>query len=246
MRDMPTASFLMWSLMVSHTLTMNWWGITKMRMSAPFTDSAKSGTANWRRERKYVETLLYITTPESHKCNPRVFVYHIGGQLVAGQIFHILVVVVDDFCEFTSVHRLLEHPHVHCGVEPVILGCVGTHNLGNGRAPVYMEGHSERQRLVVLQVSQKRLNVLMFSVMLKLYIGLINGPEVILETNIWKSCLKSIHRFDSLYCVKEIVRSNVLTLLTLVSLIRSSLWEWTLSFRLFVLVSNSWWLIKRQ
>lgn len=48
MRDMPTASFLMWSLMVSHTLTMNWCGTTKMRMSAPFTDSARSGTANWR------------------------------------------------------------------------------------------------------------------------------------------------------------------------------------------------------
>lgn len=50
MRDIPTASFLMWSLMVSHTRRMNWWGTTKIRMSAPFTDSAKSGTATWRRK----------------------------------------------------------------------------------------------------------------------------------------------------------------------------------------------------
>ena len=60
---------------------------------------------------------------------------------MTGQIFHIFVVCVDDFCEFTVVNHLLEHPHVHCGLELVILGCVGTHNLGNGRAPVDMETH---------------------------------------------------------------------------------------------------------
>lgn len=65
--------------------------------------------------------------------------YHIGGQLVTGQIFHIFMVCVDDFCEFAVVHHLFEHPHVHCGVKLVVLGCVGTHNLGNGRAPVDME-----------------------------------------------------------------------------------------------------------
>ncbi len=58
MRDIPTASFLMWSFMVLHTLIMNWWGTTKIRMSAPLTDSAKSGTANWWRERKYGETSM--------------------------------------------------------------------------------------------------------------------------------------------------------------------------------------------
>ncbi len=65
--------------------------------------------------------------------------HHIGGQLVTGQIFHIFMVFVDDFCEFTAVHRLFEHPHVHCGLKLVILGCVGAHNLGNGRAPEDME-----------------------------------------------------------------------------------------------------------
>lgn len=64
--------------------------------------------------------------------------YHIGGQLVTGQIFHIFVVRVDDFCEFAAVHRLLEHPHVHRGDKRVVLGGVGAHDLGNGRAPVDM------------------------------------------------------------------------------------------------------------
>ena len=50
MRDIPTASFLMWSLMESHTLMMNWWGTTKIRMSAPFTESDNSGTPTWGRE----------------------------------------------------------------------------------------------------------------------------------------------------------------------------------------------------
>lgn len=67
--------------------------------------------------------------------------HHIGGQLVSGQILHIFVVCVDDFCEFTAVHHLLKHPHVHCGVELVILGRIGTHNLSNGRAPTDMETH---------------------------------------------------------------------------------------------------------
>lgn len=65
--------------------------------------------------------------------------YHVGGQLVTRQIFYIFMVCVDDFCQFTVVHHLLEHPHVHCGVKLVILGCVGTHNFGNGRAPGEME-----------------------------------------------------------------------------------------------------------
>lgn len=71
MRDMPTASFLMWSLMVSHTLTMNWCGTTKMRMSAPFTDSARSGTANWRgqeeRQDERVNELVTFTKKKFDK-----------------------------------------------------------------------------------------------------------------------------------------------------------------------------------
>lgn len=67
--------------------------------------------------------------------------HHIGGQLVTGQILHIFMVCVNDFCEFTAVDCLLKHPHVHRGVELVILGCVGAHNLGNGRAPVDEQRH---------------------------------------------------------------------------------------------------------
>ena len=73
MRDIPTASFLMWSFMVSHTLTMNWWGTTKIRMSAPFTDSAKSGTANWWRERK--NTLNHRVTGR-HQRSVRLLTRH--------------------------------------------------------------------------------------------------------------------------------------------------------------------------
>lgn len=52
MRDIPTASFLMCSLMVSQTLTINWWGTTNIRMSAPFTDSARSGTATCHKQQR--------------------------------------------------------------------------------------------------------------------------------------------------------------------------------------------------
>jgi len=55
---------------------------------------------------------------------------------VAGQVLQVLVVRVDYFGEFTAVHRLFEHPHVHRAVKPVILGRVGAHNLGDGRPPV--------------------------------------------------------------------------------------------------------------
>lgn len=65
--------------------------------------------------------------------------HHVGGQLVARQIFHVFVVCVDDLCEFAAAHRLLEHPHVDRGVEAVVLGGVGAHDLGDGRAPADTE-----------------------------------------------------------------------------------------------------------
>lgn len=170
MRDIPTASFLMWSLMVSHTLTMNWWGTTKIRMSAPFTESAKSGTANWWGERKCGETSTENFSVRRLLVTERCFhAHHIGGQLVTGQVFHVFVVCVDDFCEFTAVHRLFEHPHVHCGVKLVILGCVGTHNLGNGRAPVDMESQMVAVWTCCFPWKVKCLFVCFSSVISKLY-----------------------------------------------------------------------------
>lgn len=52
------------------------------------------------------------------------------------QVLDILMVRVDDLCEFAPVHRLLKHPHVDSGDKPVVFGRIGSHNLGNGRAPV--------------------------------------------------------------------------------------------------------------
>lgn len=65
--------------------------------------------------------------------------HHIGGQLVAGQIFHVFVVCVDDLCELAAVHHLFKHPHVDRRVKVVVFGSVGSHNLSNGRAPVYTD-----------------------------------------------------------------------------------------------------------
>lgn len=76
---------------------------------------------------------------------PRVLLtHHVGGQLVAGQIFHVFVVRVDDLCEFAAVHHLFEHPHVDRGVEVVVLGGVGAHDLGNGRAPEDTQANAKK------------------------------------------------------------------------------------------------------
>lgn len=66
--------------------------------------------------------------------------HHIRGQLVTRQVLDILVVRVDDLRELAPVHHLLKHPHVDGGDEPVVFGRVGSHNLGNGRAPVEGRG----------------------------------------------------------------------------------------------------------
>jgi len=58
---------------------------------------------------------------------------------VSGQVFDVLVLVVDDFGKFASVDHLLKHPHVHCAVKSVVLCCIGTHYLGNGRTPEEMK-----------------------------------------------------------------------------------------------------------
>lgn len=54
---------------------------------------------------------------------------------MSGQIFHVHVVRVDDLCEFAAIHRLFKHPHVDRGVEVVVLGGVGSYDLGDSGAP---------------------------------------------------------------------------------------------------------------
>lgn len=82
---MPIASFLIWSLIVSHTLTINWWGITKIRMSAPFTDSAKSATANWWGERKYDKNINYVATECNREYTWVFMLTTLGGSLWPGR-----------------------------------------------------------------------------------------------------------------------------------------------------------------
>lgn len=47
MRDIPSASLLTFPFIVSHTLAINWWGITNTKMSASLDASTRSGTASW-------------------------------------------------------------------------------------------------------------------------------------------------------------------------------------------------------
>ena len=48
MREMPKAPGFTTSLRSEQTLLMNWWGRTKIKMSAPLAVSTRSGQATWR------------------------------------------------------------------------------------------------------------------------------------------------------------------------------------------------------
>lgn len=48
MSDIPMVPSVMWGFIWSHSLPMNWCGITKTRIFAPLTASVISGTATWR------------------------------------------------------------------------------------------------------------------------------------------------------------------------------------------------------
>lgn len=63
---------------------------------------------------------------------PRVGAHHIGGQLVPWQVFDILVLCVDDLCQLSAPDVFLKHPHGHPWVKVCQLGCIATHNLGDG------------------------------------------------------------------------------------------------------------------
>lgn len=58
--------------------------------------------------------------------------HHIGGQLVPWQVFDILVLSVDDLCQLSAPDVFLKHPHGHSWVKVCQLGCIATHNLGDG------------------------------------------------------------------------------------------------------------------
>lgn len=46
------------------------------------------------------------------------------------------MVSVDDLSQLAPVHHLLEHPHLDSLVKFRVPSSIGTHDLGDGRAPV--------------------------------------------------------------------------------------------------------------
>lgn len=52
------------------------------------------------------------------------------------QVFHVLVLGVDDFSQLLAIDDLLVHVHLHLVVEIVELLNVGADDLGDGGAPV--------------------------------------------------------------------------------------------------------------
>lgn len=61
--------------------------------------------------------------------------YHIRRQLLAGQVFDILVRFVDDFRQLLAVDHLLVHVHRYAILEVRQRLGIGADNLGDGRAP---------------------------------------------------------------------------------------------------------------
>lgn len=79
--------------------------------------------------------------------------YHVSWQLVPREVLHIFMLGVDDFSQFAPVHHLLKHPHFHSLVKFWILGCVVSHDFGNGRTPA--ESRGQRSAAALRKVWQK-------------------------------------------------------------------------------------------
>lgn len=61
--------------------------------------------------------------------------HHVLRESVSWQVFNVLVLCINDLCEFPAVHQLLKHPHLHCRVELRAPPCVQPDDLSNGRTP---------------------------------------------------------------------------------------------------------------
>lgn len=59
---------------------MNWCGTTKMRMSAPFTDSARSGTANWRGQEEHQDERVNELVTFTKKKFDKVFYPYLNSE----------------------------------------------------------------------------------------------------------------------------------------------------------------------
>lgn len=141
----------------SHSFAINWWGMTKTRILAPFTACVMSGTATWCQQRNYV-TYPYLTadisqgnTPqrEAYRLKSYLYLisvidcatchspitYHVSGQLVAGQVLDILVLGVDNLWQLPALDQFFVHPHVHHRIETVGGFDIVPNDFGNGWAP---------------------------------------------------------------------------------------------------------------
>ena len=61
-----------------------------------------------------------------------IFTYHIIRYFEPWEVLCVLVLLVDDFCEFPASHDLLIHPHLYFIVEDGILLHIHPHYPCNG------------------------------------------------------------------------------------------------------------------
>lgn len=81
--------------------------------------------------------LSFLTLASRTRGKSKTHATHdIGRQLVSGEVLDVLVVDVYYLRQFSAVHHLLEHPHVHRVVKLGIPGSIAPHDLGDGRAPL--------------------------------------------------------------------------------------------------------------
>lgn len=78
--------------------------------------------------------LLYGHDADSH---------HIVWKFPPREVFHVLVVCVNDLSQLASVNHLFKNPHVNDIVKLWILCCISSHNFGDGGAPGKRRGSEE-------------------------------------------------------------------------------------------------------
>lgn len=115
MSDIPSASLLTLPFTVSHTLPINWCGITKTKMSASLDASTRSGTATWEKcEAHNVRKKMHIKKPDAalwmkflctihEKVNPAGLTT-LAGSLCPGRYFTfswVVLIISVSFFPFT-------------------------------------------------------------------------------------------------------------------------------------------------
>lgn len=60
---------------------------------------------------------------------------HVRWQLVSGQVFHVLVLLIDDFGQLLALDHLLVHVHGNAVAEVRVFRSISTDNFRNRRTP---------------------------------------------------------------------------------------------------------------